>query len=101
MLRDFGKGDGNLSLAWNMALWNWVIEFCIFCVIFMIKRVTNGSFLQSPWVFPSFPPRGFHSQSWAPLKTATTSHPRSMKTDTIRDIAQLMEGRALALNVMR
>jgi hypothetical protein len=39
----------------------------------MIERVSNGSFLQSPWVFPSFPPRGFHSQPWARLKTATTS----------------------------
>jgi hypothetical protein len=101
MLRDFGKGDGGLSLALNMALWKWVIEFCIFGAIFIIERISNGSFLQSPWVFPSFPPRGFHSRSWARLKTATTSHGRSMKTDTMREIVQLMEGRALALSVMR
>ena len=101
MPQDFGKRDGKLSLGRAINLWKWMIEFCIFCAIFIIKRVNNGFFLQSPWVFPSFPPRGFHSQSWARLKTATTSHARSMKTDTIRDIAQLMERRARALSVMR
>ena len=35
-----------------MVLRKWVIEFCLFGVIFIVKRVSNGSFLQSPWVFP-------------------------------------------------
>jgi len=93
MPQDFGKGDGNLSLGRTMAVRKWVIEFCLFGVILIVERVSNGSFLQSPWVFPSLPLRGFHSLSWARLKKPATSHARSMKTDAIREITQLREGK--------
>jgi hypothetical protein len=48
MVQDFGKGDGDLSLGRTMVLRKWVIEFCLFVVIFIVERVSNGSFLQSP-----------------------------------------------------
>ena len=63
MSRDFGKGNGKLSLGRIKALRKWVVEFCVFGIMFTVERVSNDSFLQSPWVFPSFPLRGFHSPS--------------------------------------